>query len=146
MRGGVIEGYIPHQPRRIRRPLARQIPIDIIPPKTRNLLPVHHLGQTTPRLRKLPRHPRDPDHGDPRAPDQHQAHLQQHLDLRVQRVLRAVVEQLRAVAALEEEFLAERHLLEFPPQLHDLVGGDEGGEGLEFFERVFDGVLVGVDD
>lgn len=117
---------------RIQLPLLNLEPIQDIPPEARNLLAIHNLRRATPRLGVLPGHPADSDHGLVGAPDEDDAHLQQELDLGLDGALLAVVEELGAVAALEQEGVALGDIAQVGLERVDLVGVDDGRQPGEF--------------
>ena len=74
---------------------------DVVAAKARHRPPVRQrLRIARPRLRVLPRYPRDPHDRHPCAVDEHERHEQEQTEARLDRPLRAVREGLRAVAAL----------------------------------------------
>ncbi len=77
------------------------------------------------RLGVLPGEATDADHPLLRAVHQHQAHLEQDLELAGDDLGRAVLEALGAVAALEQEALPVRGLGQEPAQRLDLPRGDQ---------------------
>ena len=113
-----------------------------VTPEARNLPPVNHLGGTGPRLRILASHAADADDALVGPPDEDEAHLQQQLDLGLDGALLAVVEELGAVAALEEEGFAGGDVPQVGLEALDLVGMDDGGHARELADGA--GELAGV--
>lgn len=82
---------------------------------------VEDLGVARAWLGELARHARDAHCGDARAPDEHEAHLDHDLELLLDQLRLTVLEALGAVAALQQEALAIRHLRELLLQRLDLL-------------------------
>lgn len=110
------------------------IAIEDITSEAGQLLAVDHLRRTAPRLRILPGHAANADNPLPRAPDEDQAHLQEQLDLGLNGVLLAVVEQLGAVPALQEEGVAGRDVAQVRLEPLDLGRVDNGRHAAELVD------------
>lgn len=123
--------FILDQTLRIQLSLIHMKPIQNIAPKTGNLFPIHNLRRARPRLRILARHPANSDDPLPGPPDEHQTHLQQQLDLGLNGALLAVVEELRAVAALEEKSFTRGDVAQVGLEALDLVGVHDRGHAVE---------------
>jgi hypothetical protein len=103
-----------------------------------------------PGLGVLTREPADADHPSPGPEHQHEAHLEEDLELGGDRRRGALVQTLRAIAALEQERLAARRLGELALERFDLPRGHqrrqppEGGESpLERRRIAVDRLLIG---
>ena len=114
-RGGRVR---PQDPLRVRGPLAVQV-VDHVAAVGQQPRGVQ-VGR--PRLGVLAGDPAELHHRHGRAVGEHHRHLQQHPDLARDVGLRAGGEGLRAVAALQQERLAPRHLGQPLTQLVDLGG------------------------
>ena len=77
------------------------VSIQDVTAKRGNLLSIVNLGGTGPWLRILPSHARDADDWLVRTINQNQRHLKEKLDFRLDRLLRAIVEELGAVTTLK---------------------------------------------
>src|SRR5690554_1620246 len=100
------KGYLLDEPVWVNLPFVKAVSVDDVPLEARDFLAVYYLCRAAPRLGVLSGHPPDPDDPLLGAPDEHEAHLQQQLDLGLDAVLLAVGEELGAVAALQEEGIA----------------------------------------
>lgn len=118
--GGGVEVAL-HEAVRVRVPTVAVEAVDVVAAKGWNLLAVDHLGVLGARLGVLAGHAADADGGDPRAPGEHEGHLQQDAQLALDGQRRAVGKALGAVAALEEESLALGNFRELLAQPLDLV-------------------------
>jgi len=109
--------------------------VDDVAPVGGQHLSVPLLGRLRARLGVLPHEPPHPDHPPLAAVDEHEAHLQEDLQLRGDRRGGAVGEALGAVASLEEEALPRRRLGELPLEQLDLPGGDERRQPRQLGDR-----------
>jgi hypothetical protein len=107
-------------------------PIENVSSERWDFLAIDLLRRTGPRLGILASHSTDADNPLVRSPDQHQAHLQEKLDLGFNGALLTIVEQLRAVSALEEKRLALSHIPEMFPETDNLSGMNDWRKTLEF--------------
>lgn len=86
---------------------------------------VDHFRRARPRLGILASHAANADDALIGAPDEHQTHLKQQLDLGLDGALLAVVEQLGAVAALQQKGISLGDLAQVSFQGVDLTGVDQ---------------------
>lgn len=107
------------------------IAIENVPPEAGQLLAIDNLRRAGPRLGILPGHAADAHDALVGAPDEHEAHLQQQLDLGLDGALLAVVKELGAVAALQQEGVSLGHLAQVRLEGVDLVGVHQGGHPRE---------------
>lgn len=121
------------------------VAIENIASEARQLLAIDHLRRARSRLRILASHAPNAHNPLVGAPDEHQTHLQQQLDLGLDGALLAVVEQLGAVAALQQEAVSLGDLAQVGFQGVDLVGVDEGRHPAQLGDGLFElgGVWVG---
>lgn len=143
-RGGGGEGISLDQPLGVQLPLVDVVPVEYVAPEAGHLPAVDDLGRAAPGLGVLAGHAADADDALVGAPDEDEAHLQQQLDLGLDGALAAVVEELGAVAALQEEGVPRGHVGEVGPEALHLVrvhqgrqpgelghgGGEAGGVGV----------------
>lgn len=86
---------------------------------------VDHFRRARPRLGVLASHAANANHTLVCAPDEHQTHLKQQLDLGLNGALLAVVEQLGAIAALQQKGISLGDLTQVSFQGVDLTGVDQ---------------------
>lgn len=134
IRGGVTGSAVsfPYEPIRVELSLVSVVSVEDVAPEGRELLPVDHLGRARSRFRVLPCHAANSHDSLVGSPDESQAHLEEQLDLGLNRILLAVVEQLCAVSALQEECLALCYVAQELLQLEDLLGQDERRQAFQF--------------
>jgi hypothetical protein len=113
-----------HQPVRVRDPLLedRLQVVDHVAAVRRQ---AERVGVRGSRLRVLTGHPADLDHRNARPVRQDDGHLQQRAGGALQVRLGVEVEGLRAVAALQQERLAPRHVGQPHAEVVDLAGRDD---------------------
>lgn len=89
------------------------------------LLTVDHFRRAGPRLGILASHAANANDTLVRAPDEHETHLKQQLELGLNGALLAVVKQLGAVAALQQKGISQGDLAQLSLQSVDLMGVDQ---------------------
>ena len=107
------------------------VAVEDVAAERRHLLPVDRLHGAGAGLGVLAGHAANTDDSLVGAPDEDQTHLQQQLDLGLDDALAAVVEELGAVASLQQEGLALGDIPQVLLELVDLVGVDNGRELLQ---------------
>ena len=103
---------------------------------------VDDLGARRARFGELPGDAAQFHHGHAGAVGQHDGHLENDLELVADAVGGEVVKGLGAVAGLQEEGFARRHLGQGPLQAAGLSGEDERGKGGQRLEGLVEDVLV----
>lgn len=110
------------------------VAVDNIALEAGNLLAVDNLSWAAPRLGVLSGHAADSHDSLPRAPDEDQTHLQEQLDLGLNGILLAVVEELGTVSALQEEGVSSSDIGQVRLETLDLVRVDDGRHAAELVE------------
>ncbi len=118
--------------------------VDVLPAEGRQLHPAHRLGRGRARLAVLPGDATDANHGLPGPVGEHEAHLQEDLQLADDGVAVAVGEALRAVPAVEHEALPRGRLRELRPQRVHLAAEDQRRQPPDPSARRVEGGGVGV--
>ena len=120
----------PEHPLGIRRAgrLREARAVDEVPPVAEQRLAVSGLGVGGPRLGVLAREPSHPDHALAGPVNEHQAHLQQDLELVGDDARLTLIEALSAVASLKQPPSARGCLGEVRLEGLDLPGRHEGGQ------------------
>jgi len=135
-----------HQAIWVQISLVRRETVQDIAPEAGNLLAIDSLHGRASGLCILARHPRNAHDRLVPAPNKDERHLKQQLDLGVDGILVAVIEQLGAVAALEEEGFALCYVGERAAKAPDLSRSDYGRQAVELCACFLDGLLVFVFD
>lgn len=120
------------------------VSVEDITTEAGHLLAIDNLSRAGARLGILAGHAADAHHALVGAPDEDDAHLEEQLDLGLDGVLLAVVEQLGAVAALQEEGVALGDVAEVRLEREDLGRVHQRRHAAEFGDRLFQLGLVRV--
>jgi hypothetical protein len=102
------------------------------------------LGVGRARLGVLAGEAADAHHRQAHAVHQHQAHLQQHLEAVRDHLGRAVVEDLGAVAALQQEALAILRLRQLLAQVHHFARSHQRRQRMQFVQDAFELLRVAI--
>jgi len=113
-----------------------------VTPERWHLLSVDSLHGAGPGLGVLTSHAADANHTLVGAPNEYQTHLEKKLNLGLDDILLAVVEELSAVAALEEEGVATGHIPQKFFEADDLAGMDDRGQPFELRDGLGESFLV----
>ena len=142
-RGRLVVGL--HQPLRVRQAGGhrRRLAVDDVAPEARQLGAVHDLGGRGAGLGELAGDAADLHDGHPDGVGEHHRHLQDHPELLPDADRGEVVEALGAVAGLEEEGVAGRHLGERALQGPSLAGEDQRRVGADLLDGALQVGLVG---
>lgn len=111
--------------------LILMVAVENIASEARNLLAIDNLRRARARLRILASHATNSHHSLVSSPDENHTHLQQELDLGLNSLLLAVVEQLSTVSALQQEGISLSDIAQTGLQVLNLIGVHQRRHAIE---------------